>query len=89
MGDVHLADASDAVIIGFNVTPDEAARTLAEEKKVEIRRYDIIYQVTDEIKKAVEGMLVPEIKEVHLGRAYTKLGITGRTQLRSLLRTAR
>ena len=45
---------------------------MAEEKKIDIRRYDIIYQVTDEIKKAVEGMLVPEIKEVHLGRAVVR-----------------
>ena len=46
--------------------------TLAEEKKIDIRRYDIIYQVTDEVKKAVEGMLVPEIKEVHIGRANVR-----------------
>ncbi len=41
-------------------------------RDIEIRRYDIIYQVTDEIKKAVEGMLVPEVKEVHLGRAMVR-----------------
>jgi translation initiation factor IF-2 len=45
---------------------------MAEDKKIDIRRYDIIYQVTDEIKKAVEGMLVPEVKEVHLGRATVR-----------------
>lgn len=67
--DVHLADASDAVIIGFNVVPDEAARALADQKGVQIRRYDIIYQVTDDLKKALEGMLKPEEREVELGRA--------------------
>jgi len=67
--DVHLADASDAVIIGFNVVPDEKARTLAERKGVQIRRYDIIYQVTDDLRKALEGMLKPEKREAELGRA--------------------
>ncbi len=67
--DVHLADASDAVIIGFNVVPDEKARLLAENKGVQIRRYDIIYQVTDDLKKALEGLLKPEKREAELGRA--------------------
>ncbi len=67
-----LADASQAIVIGFRVAPEDRAISLAEEKKIEIRRYDIIYQVTDEIKKAVEGMLVPEVKEVHLGRAVVR-----------------
>ncbi|HEX3726077.1 MAG TPA: translation initiation factor IF-2, partial [Pirellulales bacterium] len=58
--DVHLADASDAIIIGFNVVPDEKARLLAENRGVQIRRYDIIYQVTDDLKLALEGMLKPE-----------------------------
>jgi translation initiation factor IF-2 len=70
--DIVLADASQAIVIGFRVAPEDRAITLAEEKKIEIRRYDIIYQVTDDIKKAVEGMLVPEIKEVHLGRAAVR-----------------
>jgi len=67
--DVHLADASDAVIIGFNVVPDEDARELAEHLKVQIRRYDIIYQVADDLKAALEGLLQPEKREVDLGRA--------------------
>jgi len=67
--DVHLADASDAVIIGFNVVPDEDARELAEQLKVQIRRYDIIYQVADDLKAALEGLLKPEKREVDLGRA--------------------
>ncbi|HEX7448414.1 MAG TPA: translation initiation factor IF-2 [Pirellulales bacterium] len=70
--DVHLADASDAVIIGFNVVPDEGARLLADQRGVQIRRYDIIYQVTDDIKKALEGMLKPEQRDVDLGRALVQ-----------------
>ena len=57
--DVHLADASDAVIIGFNVVADEAARLLADQRGVQIRRYDIIYQVTEDLRAALEGMLKP------------------------------
>ena len=54
-----LADASDAVIIGFNVAPDERARSAAEDRGVQIRLYDIIYQVTDDLLDALEGMLAP------------------------------
>src|ERR1700721_3366170 len=67
-----LAAAAQANVIGVRVAPEDRAGTLADDKKIEIRRYDIIYQVTDDIKKAVEGMLVPEIKEVHLGRAVVR-----------------
>ncbi|WP_261345609.1 translation initiation factor IF-2 [Paludisphaera soli] len=70
--DVILADASQAIIIGYRVAPEDRAISLADERDIEIRRYDIIYQVTDDVKKAVEGMLVPEIKEVHLGRAVVR-----------------
>jgi len=70
--DVQLADASDAVIIGFNVVPDERARSLAEERGVQVRRYDIIYQVTDDLRKALEGMLAPEKREAELGRALVQ-----------------
>jgi translation initiation factor IF-2 len=70
--DVQLADASDAVIIGFNVVPDERARVLAEDKGVQVRRYDIIYQVTDDLRKALEGMLAPEKRETELGRAVVQ-----------------
>ena len=70
--DVHLADASDAVIIGFNVVPDEKARILAESRGVQIRRYDIIYQVTDDLKLALEGMLRPEKREKDMGRALVQ-----------------
>jgi translation initiation factor IF-2 len=67
--DVQLAHASDAVIIGFNVVPDEGARALADRHGVQVRRYDIIYQVTDDLRKALEGMLRPIEREVELGRA--------------------
>jgi translation initiation factor IF-2 len=67
--DVRLAQASEAVIIGFNVVPDDAARTLADEVQVEIRRYDIIYQITDDIKATLEGRLKPEQRQVELGMA--------------------
>ena len=67
--DVHLADASDAIIIGFNVVPDEGARALAERTGVQVRRYDIIYQVSQDLKAALEGLLKPERRETDLGRA--------------------
>jgi translation initiation factor IF-2 len=70
--DVTLADASDAIIIGFNVVPDEMARTLAERRGVQIRRYEVIYKITDDLKKALEGMLKPEQREVDLGRALVQ-----------------
>jgi translation initiation factor IF-2 len=70
--DVHLADASDAVIIGFNVVPDEQARVLAEQRGVQIRRYDIIYQVTEDLRAALEGMLKPEKRVSELGRVLVQ-----------------
>jgi len=70
--DVMLAHASQAVILGFNVIPDEAARTLAEEKQVEIRRYDIIYKMTDDVKATLAGKLKPERRVVELGHAVVK-----------------
>jgi translation initiation factor IF-2 len=70
--DVHLAHASDAVIIGFSVVPDEGARVLAEKLGVQIRRYDIIYQMTDDVRAALEGMLKPERQEKDLGRALVQ-----------------
>ncbi len=67
--DVMLAAASDAVIIGFNVRPSAGARKLAEQEQVDIRLYSIIYDALEDIKKAMEGMLSPEIKEEVLGTA--------------------
>ncbi len=70
--DVHLAHASDAIVIGFNVVADEAARMLADRFKVSIRRYDIIYKLSEDLKQAVEGKLKPEQREVDLGRALVQ-----------------
>jgi translation initiation factor IF-2 len=69
IADVRLAQASEAVIIGFNVVPDETARSLAESLQVEIRRYDIIYKVTEDIRATLEGRLKPEEQTVELGMA--------------------
>ena len=74
--DVHLADASDAIIIGFNVVPDEGARTLAERTGVQIRRYEIIYKLTEDLRAALEGMLKPEKRETELGRALVQRTFT-------------
>jgi len=68
-GDVMLAEASDAVIIGFNVVPDARARQLAEAHGVDIRMYRIIYDLIEDIRKALEQGLAPEIREETLGRA--------------------
>jgi len=70
--DIMLAHASEAVVIGFNVIPDEAARSLADEKQVEIRRYEVIYKVTDDVKATLEGKLKPEERIVELGHALVK-----------------
>ncbi|HYO83580.1 MAG TPA: translation initiation factor IF-2 [Bryobacteraceae bacterium] len=67
--DVLLATASSAVVIGFNVRPERNAANLAEKEKVDIRLHTIIYELTDEIKKAMTGMLDPVYKEVFRGRA--------------------
>ena len=67
--DVTLADASDAIIIGFQVRPSSQARRMAEQEGVDIRLYSVIYQAIDEIKEAMEGMLSPVIKEEILGTA--------------------
>jgi translation initiation factor IF-2 len=74
--DVQLADASDAIIIAFNVVPDERARSLADELGVQVRRYEIIYQVTDDLRNALEGMLAPEKRETELGRAVVQRTFT-------------
>ena len=76
VGDVQLANASNAVIIGFNVIPDEAARILAEEHQIEVRRYDVIYKLTDDIKALLEGKLKPEERVVDTGRALVKQTFT-------------
>ncbi len=67
--DVMLAAASNTIIIGFNVRPSLSARKLAEKKNIEIRDYSIIYDIINEVKAAVQGMLKPDIKEKILGSA--------------------
>jgi len=72
VSDVLLADASDAVILGFHIGPEVKARALAEEKGVEIRQYDVIYKVIDDVREALAGLLEPVKKEVALGRAEVR-----------------
>jgi translation initiation factor IF-2 len=67
--DVYLAATSGAIIIAFHVVPEDRAQLLAEREGVEIRRYDIIYEVTQDIKLALEGLLKPQLVEVPTGRA--------------------
>jgi translation initiation factor IF-2 len=67
--DVDLAAASDAIIIGFQVRPSQAARKAAEREGVDIRLYSVIYQAIEEVKDAMQGMLAPEIKEEITGTA--------------------
>lgn len=67
--DVYLAAATSAIIIAFHVIPEDRAKVLAEREGVEIREYQIIYEVIDHIKKALEGLLKPELQQVATGRA--------------------
>jgi translation initiation factor IF-2 len=67
--DVMLASASNAIMIGFNVQVDVSARRMAEKEGVDIRLYEIIYRMTEDIEKALNGMLEPETKEQVIGRA--------------------
>jgi len=67
--DIMLASASNAVVIGFHVTADARGQALAEQEGVDIRTYLVIYELLDEVKKAVEGLLTPDSKEVVLGHA--------------------
>ena len=67
--DVLLASASNAIVIGFNVRPERKAQELAEQEKVDIRLHSIIYELQDEIKRAMTGLLEPTIKETYQGRA--------------------
>ncbi len=70
--DVLLASASNAIIIGFNVRPERKAEALAEQEKVDIRLHTIIYNLTDEIKLAMTGLLAPVFKEVYKGKAQVR-----------------
>ncbi len=70
--DVNLASASNAVLIGFNVRPDETAKRLAENERVDLRFYQVIYDIEDDLRKAMLGMLEPKFREVTLGRAEVR-----------------
>ena len=70
--DVLLASASNAIIVGFNVRPERNATALAEQEKVDIRLHTIIYELTDELKRAMSGMLEPVFKEVYQGRVEVR-----------------
>ncbi|MDE2885064.1 MAG: translation initiation factor IF-2 [Chloroflexota bacterium] len=70
--DVMLAVASDAIIVGFNVRPDQGAQRLADQDNVQIRRYDIIYRLTEDVEKALHGLLEPTIEDVTEGSAEVR-----------------
>jgi len=70
--DVDLAVASEAIIIGFNVRPERNAAAAAEREKVDVRLHTIIYEVVDEMKKAMTGLLAPVYKEAYKGRAEVR-----------------
>ena len=67
--DIYLASASDAIVVAFHVIAEDRARQLAEREGVEVRRYEIIYEVIDQIKQTLEGLLLPEKVQVATGRA--------------------
>jgi len=71
-GDVMLASASNAIIIGFNVRPEVKAAALAEKENVDLRLYNVIYNLVDDIKSAMEGLLKPIIREEITGRAEVR-----------------
>ena len=71
-GDVVLAEASGAIIIGFNVVPEDRVQQLAEAKGVDIRLYNIIYRITEDVRAAMIGMLEPDTEEKTLGRAVVR-----------------
>jgi translation initiation factor IF-2 len=70
--DVLLASASNAIVIAFNVRPDRNAEDIAARERVEIRAHSVIYNVTDEMKKAMTGLLEPTFKEVRMGAAQVR-----------------
>ncbi len=70
--DISLAAASGAVVLGFNVIPSSKARRLAEDKKIEIRSYQVIYELLDDMKNAAEGLLAPEIRQEVIGHAEVR-----------------
>ncbi len=77
--DISLASTTNATIIGFNVRPDRKARDLADAENVEIRTYEIIYKLLEDIEQAMVGMLAPEFEEV----------VTGEAEVREIFRVPR
>jgi translation initiation factor IF-2 len=71
-GDVVLAEASKAIVIGFNVVPEDKAAKIAEAKGIDIRLYNVIYRITEDLKSAMVGLLQPEEEEKVLGRAEVR-----------------
>ena len=71
-GDASLALASNAIVIGFNVRADSSARKLIEEKEIDLHYYSVIYEVIDEVKKSISGLLSPEIREQIVGNAEVR-----------------
>ncbi|MGC1241864.1 MAG: translation initiation factor IF-2 [Chryseosolibacter sp.] len=70
--DVLLASASDAIVVGFQVRPSQAAKRIAENEEIEIRLYSIIYDAINEVKDAMEGMLAPQVEEIIVGNAEVR-----------------
>jgi translation initiation factor IF-2 len=70
--DVNLAQASEAIVMGFSVRPDANAREVAEREGIDLRLYTVIYQAVDDVKQALSGLLTPEEKEAELGRAEVR-----------------
>lgn len=70
--DILLAGASEAIILGFNVRPNLKVKEIAEQEGVEVRFYDIIYKLVNEVKDAMSGMLTPDLEEVYLGQAEVR-----------------
>lgn len=70
--DVNLAAVTDAIVIGFNVHPDDRAKAAAESQGVDVRYYDIVYQITDDIEKAIKGLYEPTFVDVFQGRAEVR-----------------
>jgi translation initiation factor IF-2 len=72
VNDILLASASQAVVIGFSVRPDRSAKELAERERVDVRMYSVIYHLSDDIQKAMTGLLAPTFREEELGRAQVR-----------------
>jgi translation initiation factor IF-2 len=70
--DVLLAEVTDAIVVGFKVSVDSQARDLAKQKGIEIRVYQIVYELIDDVKAALEGLLAPQVKKIFVGRVKIK-----------------